>query len=89
MVSYESIMVRILRRLSPSRFETITKVMVSNLDGDTPTILSRRYAPAKSVQSSYLTLSGCYLLSQGGPGVRLRAEAAAYAILARLSTRIT
>ena len=36
-----------------------------------PTILSRRYAPAKSVQSSYLTLSGCFLLSQGGPGVRL------------------
>jgi len=28
-------------------------------------------APAKSVQSSYLTLSGCVLLSQGGPGVRL------------------
>jgi hypothetical protein len=24
-----------------------------------PTILSRRYAPAKSVQSFYLTLSGC------------------------------
>jgi hypothetical protein len=36
-----------------------------------PTILSRRYAPAASVQSSYLTLSGCQLLSQGGPGVRL------------------
>ena len=36
-----------------------------------PTILSRRFAPAASVQSSYLTLSGCVLLSQGGPGVRL------------------
>jgi hypothetical protein len=36
-----------------------------------PTILSRRYVPAKSVQSSYLTLSGCVLLSQGGPGLRL------------------
>ena len=36
-----------------------------------PTILSRRYAPAASVQSSYLTLSGCQLLSQGRPGVRL------------------
>jgi|AntAceMinimDraft_5_1070358.scaffolds.fasta_scaffold46479_1 hypothetical protein len=35
-----------------------------------PTILSRRYAPAASVQSSYLTLSGCRLLSQGRPGVR-------------------
>ena len=34
MVSYESIMVRILRRLSPSRIETITIVMVSILDGD-------------------------------------------------------
>jgi hypothetical protein len=37
----------------------------------TPRILSRRFAPAESVQSSYLTLSGCVLLSQGGPGVRL------------------
>jgi hypothetical protein len=36
-----------------------------------PTILSRRFAPAASVQSSYLTLFGCVLLSQGGPGVRL------------------
>jgi hypothetical protein len=36
-----------------------------------PTILSRRVAPAASVQSSYLTLSGCVLLPQGGPGVRL------------------
>ena len=36
-----------------------------------PTILSRRCAPAASVQSSYLTLSGCQLLSQGRPGVRL------------------
>ena len=36
-----------------------------------PTILSRRYAPAASVQSSYLTLSGCKLSSQGRPGVRL------------------
>jgi hypothetical protein len=36
-----------------------------------PTILSRRYAPAASVQSSYLTLSGCQLFSQGRPGVRL------------------
>jgi hypothetical protein len=36
-----------------------------------PTILSRRYAPAASVQSSYLTLSGCQLLSQGRHGVRL------------------
>jgi hypothetical protein len=35
-----------------------------------PTILSRRFAPAASVQSSYLTLSGCQLLSQGGPRVR-------------------
>ena len=41
-----------------------------------PTILPRRYAPAASVQSSYLTLSGCKLfsqgrlLSQGRPGVR-------------------
>ena len=35
-----------------------------------PTTLSRRYAPAASVQSSYLTLSGCKLLSQGRPGVR-------------------
>jgi hypothetical protein len=47
-----------------------------------PTILSRRYAHAKSVQSPYLTLPGCVLLSQGGPGLRLRAEAAAYATLA-------
>jgi hypothetical protein len=36
-----------------------------------PTILPRRYAPAASVLSSYLTLSGCQLLSQGRPGVRL------------------
>jgi hypothetical protein len=36
-----------------------------------PTILPRRYAPAANAQSSYLTLSGCQLLSQGGPGVRL------------------
>ena len=28
--------------------------------------LPRRYAPAASVQSPYLTLSGCQLLSQGG-----------------------
>ena len=35
------------------------------------TILSNRCAPAASAQSSYLTLSGCQLLSQGGPGVRL------------------
>jgi hypothetical protein len=32
-----------------------------------PTILPRRFAPAASVQSSYLTLSGCQLFSQGGP----------------------
>jgi hypothetical protein len=32
-----------------------------------PTILPRRFAPAANVQSSYLTLSGCQLLSQGGP----------------------
>ena len=32
-----------------------------------PAILSRRCAPAASVQSSYLTLSGCQLLSQGRP----------------------
>ena len=36
-----------------------------------PTTLPKRYAPAASVQSSYLTLSGCQLLSQGGPSVRL------------------
>jgi hypothetical protein len=36
-----------------------------------PTILPRRYAHARSVQSSNLTLSGCVLLSKGGPGVRL------------------
>jgi hypothetical protein len=36
-----------------------------------PTTLPRRYAPAASVQSSYLKLSGCQLLSQGRPGVRL------------------
>jgi hypothetical protein len=36
-----------------------------------PTILPRRYAPAASVQSPYLTLSSCQLLSQGRPGVRL------------------
>jgi hypothetical protein len=36
-----------------------------------PTILPRRYAPAKREQSPYLTLSGCVLLSQGGSGVRL------------------
>jgi hypothetical protein len=36
-----------------------------------PTILSRCYVPAASVQSSYLTLSGCKLFSQGRPGVRL------------------
>ena len=36
-----------------------------------PTILPRRYAPAKSVQLPYLTLSGCVLLSQGGPCSRL------------------
>jgi hypothetical protein len=35
-----------------------------------PTILYRRYAPAASVQSSYLTLLGCKLLSQGRPSVR-------------------
>ena len=35
-----------------------------------PTTLSRRYAPAASVQSSYLTLSGCQPFSQGGPRVR-------------------
>jgi hypothetical protein len=39
-----------------------------------PTVLPRRYAPAASVQSSNLKLSGCQLLSQGGPGARLRAE---------------
>jgi hypothetical protein len=37
----------------------------------TPTILPRRYAPAASAQSSYLTHSGCKLLSQGRPGLRL------------------
>jgi hypothetical protein len=36
-----------------------------------PTILPRRFAPAASAKSSYLKLSGCVLLSQGGPGVRL------------------
>jgi hypothetical protein len=36
-----------------------------------PTMLPRCYAPAASVQSSFLTLSGCQLLSQGRPGVRL------------------
>ena len=36
-----------------------------------PTILPRRYTPAASVQLSHLTLSGCHLLSQGRPGVRL------------------
>ena len=36
-----------------------------------PTILPRRYAPAAIMQSSYLALLGCQLLSQGGPGVRL------------------
>ena len=36
-----------------------------------PTILSWRYAPAASVQSPYLTHSGCQLLSQGRHGVRL------------------
>jgi hypothetical protein len=36
-----------------------------------PTILPRRFAPAASAQSPYLALSGCVLLSQGGPGVRL------------------
>jgi hypothetical protein len=36
-----------------------------------PTTLSRRFAPAASVQSSYFTLPGCQLLSQGRPGVRL------------------
>jgi hypothetical protein len=36
-----------------------------------PTILPRRYAPAASVQSPYLTLSGCKQLSHGRPGVRL------------------
>jgi hypothetical protein len=36
-----------------------------------PTLLPRRYAPATSVRSSYLTLSGCQLSSQVGPGVRL------------------
>ena len=35
-----------------------------------PTILSRHFAPAASVQSSYLTLSGCQLLLKGEPGVR-------------------
>jgi hypothetical protein len=35
-----------------------------------PTTLPRRYAPAASVQSPYLSLSGCQLLSQGGPRVR-------------------
>jgi hypothetical protein len=32
-----------------------------------PTILPRRYAPAASAQSPYLTLSGCQLLSKGRP----------------------
>jgi hypothetical protein len=36
-----------------------------------PTILPRRYAPAASAQLPYLKLSGCQLLSQGRPGVRL------------------
>jgi hypothetical protein len=36
-----------------------------------PTILPRRYAPAASAQPPYLTLPGCALLSQSGPGVRL------------------
>ena len=36
-----------------------------------PTILPRRYTPAASVQLSHLTLSGCQLLSQGRPSVRL------------------
>jgi hypothetical protein len=36
-----------------------------------PTILPRRYTPEASVQLSHLTLSGCQLLSQGRPGVRL------------------
>ena len=36
-----------------------------------PTILPRCYTPEASVQLSHLTLSGCELLSQGRPGVRL------------------
>jgi hypothetical protein len=36
-----------------------------------PTVLSRRYAPAASAKLFYLTLSGCQLLPQGRPGVRL------------------
>jgi hypothetical protein len=36
-----------------------------------PAILPRRYTPAASVQLSHLTLSGCQLLSQGRPSVRL------------------
>jgi hypothetical protein len=36
-----------------------------------PNILPRRYAPAASAQSPYLKLSGCHLLLQGEPGVRL------------------
>jgi hypothetical protein len=36
-----------------------------------PTIQPRRYAPAASVQSPYLTLSDSQLLSQGGPVARL------------------
>jgi hypothetical protein len=36
-----------------------------------PTILPECYAPAASAWSPYLTLSGCQLLLQGGPGVRL------------------
>jgi hypothetical protein len=36
-----------------------------------PNILPRCYAPAASRQSPYLTHSGCKLLSQGRPGVRL------------------
>jgi hypothetical protein len=58
-----------------------------------PTIMSRRYAPAASAQLSYLKLSGCQLLSQGRPGVRLarhrrRRQALAYATFARLSSKV-
>jgi hypothetical protein len=51
---------------------TLTRLSARTTKLSVPqTILPRRYAPAASLQSSYLTPSGCQLLSQGRPGVRL------------------
>ena len=52
-----------------------------------PNILSRRYTPAKSVQSSYLKLSGCHYTAQAlrARGKRVVALPHAFGLLASVA----